>query len=199
METPDILAELGKTIIECRTVPRRFFDEYGKDVVDRGKATHNRTFFKVPEHSEGTLCYHEAEKRDYSIYAIVLRRMHCEKTEFDEESPLMVVYPFTRIDVGFLGETVKRATCSDIMDIKDTINYGYIRGEPLLEIGRNEQFEPDINRMEKDKGGIIAGESPNMMKIVPALPRDDAEELLKRFRGLLDYYKNMKVVEPAKV
>ncbi len=198
MKTSDILTELGKTIIDCRQVPRNVFDRYGEEVVDKEKPIYNRTFFKVNEHAEGTLCLFEAEKENYGIHAIISRKMHCPKTEFDEDSPLMVVYPFTRVNVGFLGETLKRAACYEIAGIKDIINYGYISGEPLIEIGRNEHFEPEINRIEKKMGGIVV-EAPNKMKIIPALPREDAEELLNRFKGLLNYYKEMKVAEPAKI
>lgn len=188
MKTVDILKKLGETIKECRKVPRNFFDTYGREI-DKEKKPWNRSFYKLNEHPEGSSCLIEAEKENYQILARVLMRTYDppKTTSCDSKPILLAAYSFWRTNVGCLGENITRLTCSNVSDIKERLDLGL--GEEILEIGRNEHFNPKIERREKRKGGIVVGEADSRMKIVPALPREDAEELSKRFSGLLQYYK----------
>src|SRR4030042_5237860 len=67
------LEKLGQVLLECRKIPRDYFDYYGREHVDKGKDITKWSFFNTNPHSEGTLCNREWAGNPYNINAVILR------------------------------------------------------------------------------------------------------------------------------
>jgi len=202
MDVVKRLQELGNLLVKCREMPAWFLDSWS--------TTSYSDFHIIPEPdwdgdnppSDQTL-YFKYESgnaiainaKNYPFHAQVLLKEHSlrgVKTQFDEKPALLVAYYFSRSNLGCVGESLKRYTAHDFKGIETRSILGaWAAGmTTLLEIGRNEHYNPEIE--ESDPKSTVIVKEPVKMKIAPLLPEDDLDNLVRRFENLVRCFEKSK-------
>jgi len=197
------LRNLADLIVKCRDVPQSFFTEFGKkhtqgigvtafgDKRFQGIGFEKTYLLTRNPHLKGTICHDNWKKDPNLVLATIMWRVYDHyviNEGCDEEEILYAEYTYERMDCGCVGELITRNTYAHI-PYYDGIGFtDYCDYCEILRIGRNENFKSctQLTDYQKERGGFIDGN----LQIIPAIPLDDAKEITKRFKLLLEEYNN---------
>jgi len=202
MDVVKDLQKLGGLLAKCREMPAWFLDSWGmqhehfyispEPDYDGEGAPDSTRYFKYKSGNNIII-----NQKNYPFRAVVLRKNHYKnhgvKTEFDKESTVLVVYYFTRQNIGCIGEYLNRAVAHSISEIDKVLTFnGTNFDEALLEVGRNEHFNPCLRKEEYNDDMVVVGELPMKMAIVPHIPSEDLFEITRRFEDIVRCYEASK-------
>lgn len=193
------LLELGTVLVNLRKVPSRSIDKYCESIskketdprkydpcrddfyiqpapdFDKDSEASPRTSHHYKRYYNGRL---EVNDKNYSLMMVC-------KLMRDRYRPRWTLYRYWRTDIGCLGECVAVSRYDGITNLESFFE-GLYPQTNLLEIGRNEHFDPKV--MDRDpRTTIVSRKTPSVMKIIPAAPISHVMELKKRFSDLLEH------------